>query len=403
MSTPEKLDEFLRGKLEGRSFDFKEAYWDAAEKAILAEEAARKRRRRLFFFFLFFLAGGGLSATFFTFTDSLKPRENTLSRLSTHSPVPYSQPIKHATTLEIIEEICDESRPVFTANTAAYRKKNTISGEFAPSGRVVLSGKEKEPPHALAQEGTLPGQSFRQIFSSVNTVRPWHKPLSPEINDSLFYKHSDPGIPLHRRNYFGFTFGNNISPGFRNTRSARAPLSVSPVLGIRYAYAVSPSFRLQTGLNYQSRGGLNADSTYRSVEYAFGTETMATTISPQTLHYLEIPFLADIRLSGRHYLTAGVNLSFLANTRSKVHKQQILPFETQDLGTTREWGYKQGFKPLDINLTAGYGYYLGQGIRVGVQGNYGLRDITDEKFFLNTTPDRNLQLRLVLEYDLVHF
>lgn len=409
MSDHEKLDDFLREKLEGRSFDFKEAYWDAAEKVILADQAARKKRRRFFLFLLIFLSGGGFPAAYYALTQANHLPENTKTQFAESLPALLAQPRKHtADQIEIIEEICDESQPLLAsgainAKTTANRQKINISREFDPSGRVVLSGKEQDSPHALAQEGTLPGQSFRQIFSSVNTVRPWHKQLSPEMDDSLLYKHSAKGAPIRRRNYFGFTIGNNLSPGLRNTRSFRAPVSTSPVLGLRYAYALTPSLRLQTGLIYQSRGGLHADSTYRSVAFAFGAETQATTISPQTLHYLEVPLLMDVRLSGRHYVMAGVNVSRLINSRSLVNQQLILPFDTQDQGTTKEWGYRQGFRPMDVSVMAGYGYYLNKGIRIGIQGNYGLRDITDEKFFLNTTKDRNLQLRLILEYDLGNF
>ncbi|MEZ4776147.1 MAG: outer membrane beta-barrel protein [Bacteroidia bacterium] len=411
MSDHEKLDDFLREKLEGRSFEFKDAYWDAAEKVILADQAARKKRRWFFLIFIFFLTGGGLSSAYYSLTQSGHLHDNEGAQLAENSSATIAQPRKHIDHIEIVEEICDESLQVFAEKKTTsrslkktpYRKKITISGEFHPSGNVVLSGEEKAFPHVLAQEETLPGQSYQQIFSSVHAVRPWRNQLLSRMNDSLLYKHTAKGIPIRRRNYFGLTLGNTISPGLRNTQSARAPLSNSPVVGFRYAYAITPAVRFQTGLTYQSRGGLQADSTYRSVAFAFGAETQATTISPQTLHYLEVPLLVDFRLSGRHYVMAGVNVSRLVNSRSLVTKQLILPFDTEDQGTTREWGYTQGFKPVDVSVMAGYGYYLNKGVRVGIQGNYGLRDITDEKFFLNTTKDRNLQLRLILEYDLVHF
>ncbi|MEZ4824862.1 MAG: outer membrane beta-barrel protein [Bacteroidia bacterium] len=209
--------------------------------------------------------------------------------------------------------------------------------------------------------------------------------------------------PLRKRHYLGISLGTGISPGFQNNRTDKADATFSPVVGLRYAYAVTPAIRLQTGILYQGRGGLHADSTYRSTDFSFGAETMATTISPQTLHYLEIPLVADIRLRGRHSLLAGANLSLLLNARSEVRRQLILPFETQDMETTKEWGYTQGFRPMDMSLTAGYRYYLGRGTRVGFQGNYGLRDITEQGFFRNAVMDRNLQFRFILEYDLAHF
>lgn len=52
------IDKLFKDQLLNRSFEWKEAYWEEAEKAIVAAEKDRRKRR---FFFFFWLTGGGVA------------------------------------------------------------------------------------------------------------------------------------------------------------------------------------------------------------------------------------------------------------------------------------------------------------------------------------------------------
>ncbi|MFZ2899523.1 MAG: hypothetical protein WA004_12915 [Saprospiraceae bacterium] len=52
------IDKLFKDQLSNRSFEWKEAYWEEAEKAIVAAEKAKRKRR---FFFFFWLTGGGVA------------------------------------------------------------------------------------------------------------------------------------------------------------------------------------------------------------------------------------------------------------------------------------------------------------------------------------------------------
>lgn len=418
MNEHENIDGLLKKKLENRSFEFQDSYWEAAEQLIDADSNARKKRRWFFLLLFFFLASGlGGIVSWFQFAGSQPGYANALTNgnsmpdsMNNRTKVPPSSPEVHNQIL-IVEEVCDESassssvpKKRFSAVFRSSNKPGTKRNKDVINNRNPMSEEARAPLPTETPGETPPGR-FRS--SDVRDIA--FEGYLPSRNFSLYNELKRPGVlpkqslSFRKRHALGIMLGTTLAPGLQNNSDTRAAISTHPSVGLRYSYSLGKGIRLQTGLLYQGRGGLNADSTYRSVNFSFGAETEATTISPQSLHYVEVPLMADVHLAGRHYLMGGVNLAYLINTRSDVHKEKILPFETVDMGSNKAWGYRQGFQPLDASVTVGYGYYLNRGLRLGVRANYGLRDITDDSFFLNNTRDRNLQLRLVLEYDLFHF
>ncbi|RMG72466.1 MAG: hypothetical protein D6722_05390 [Bacteroidetes bacterium] len=72
-------------------------------------------------------------------------------------------------------------------------------------------------------------------------------------------------------------------------------------------------------------------------------------------------------------------------------------------GSQLAWGYRQGFRRWNPAVTLGYSRYLGRGLHLGLQARYGWRDLTDPSFFESARLDRDLQVRLMLTYDIFNF
>jgi hypothetical protein len=174
-------------------------------------------------------------------------------------------------------------------------------------------------------------------------------------------------------------------------------------LGVGLSRDLRPGWRIQLGLRYQNRGGLNSDSTYLRQELAFGRRDTFTNIDPRRLHFLGLPVRLDVRLQGRHYLQAGVQPNVLINASGRLTETASDVAGTTVLDQRRTWGYRQGFAPWDVQLLMGYRYYLGRGLRVGLSGSYGLRDLTEPGFFRNDRDHRAWNLRIMLTYNLARF
>ncbi|MCB0854908.1 MAG: PorT family protein [Bacteroidetes bacterium] len=432
MSEYDKLDEFLQEKLKGREYAFKHAYWEAAEELIQADLIARKKRRRFFFFLLFGLIGlGGMIASVLQLSPTPAPVAHSHVYLESicenyayisHSIIPTNHYINHfsedksnqSPVSSISEKKSKKYSSVLVPKSAGVsRGQNPITQEqYMDSKSKSITDSDRNPNDftdlldlktTLSISEKTAGKSLSKKTFSIHKLRNNGFSLFFQPDDSVLYLNSAKGQMLHRRHYLTLSIGRNLSLGFQNDHLERAAFSQHSLFGVQYAYALRPGTRIKTGLYYQGRGGLNADTTFKSINYSFGAETEATTISPQKLHYLEVPLLFDTHIKGRHNLELGANLAFLLNASSKVNRQYIRTFDTEDLGTNRQWGYTQGFNKLDWGIIAGYSYYLNRGFRVGLRARYGLNDITNNQFFLNQSIDRNLQIRLLLEYDLFHF
>lgn len=451
MSDFKHIDDLLKERLQNRSYVFKEAYWEAAEQLIIANQ---QKRRRGWIFWLF----GALLATVVGLPILLWQASDTPASDSAQASVTTEIPFSENPVL---------SSPNADEKVMKLIPSNSLSGKnlIEKSDKSISQNKKKSPADVkgvkttsftqsinakiFSNQGVQPTSSFESSLSnvtpeaitrgmnisgpsidipldlttglkeaepvSINTFseketiygafaamenQPFSLSAGMNIPRAPFFT---PSSRIYRRNSIRIIAGSDLAVGLQNTEAQAAPVSTNPVIGIQYGYRLNSSLTVHTGISYRSRGGLNSDSTYNSVEYRFGLETDATTISPQKLHYAEVPLYLEARFGGRHYLQAGLNSSWLVNSSSIVKKQRIEPFGTVDKGEEQAWGYTQGFRSYDPQLLVGYHFYLTRGIKVGVQGLYGLRDVTENDFFLNNTYDRNLQLRLSLTYHLFQF
>jgi hypothetical protein len=203
-----------------------------------------------------------------------------------------------------------------------------------------------------------------------------------------------------QRHLFALHTGLSLAPGWQNLGTRAQPLSAHTMIGLRYAFQLTPRLRLQTGLMYQGRGGLDADTTVRSTEFGFGFESEVTEVSPRRMHWAELPLQADLRLAGRHYLLAGGYAAWLADVSGVRSLRLASDFGETPLSRAPAWGYRQGFRRWDAGLLLGYGYYLGDGMRLTGQMQYGLPDLTPGSYFRNTRYHRSIGFRLGLEIEL---
>ncbi|MEM9984508.1 MAG: outer membrane beta-barrel protein, partial [Bacteroidota bacterium] len=202
------------------------------------------------------------------------------------------------------------------------------------------------------------------------------------------------------KHYLDLEAGLSLIQNWNNVSSTERGFHQSPTLGLTYGYAIRPGVRLQTGIRYQSRAGLDSDTTFVNRNFGFGIIDTLSRVSPQRLHQVAIPLLLDIRVHNRHYLRAGLQANLLIDASGRLIRSQATEAGVTEFSNESRWGYRQGFQPWDVNVSVGYHYYLGQGWRVGLTGLYGLRDQTREEFYGNGQINRQVELRVQLSYNL---
>ncbi|MEM7657256.1 MAG: outer membrane beta-barrel protein, partial [Bacteroidota bacterium] len=176
-----------------------------------------------------------------------------------------------------------------------------------------------------------------------------------------------------------------------------------PQLGLHYAYAIQPKWRIHIGLNYAQQGVEQLTKSFPSRSFGFGFESETQTLTPQSLHFVEVPLLVERRFGNRHFFQFGMNGAYLAQVSSQWTTSAANSFEEAQAMSETRWGYRQGFRPWQLRPTLGYRYYLGKGCLIGLQGQAGLTKVLDGSFYEPTAPMQNLQLRATLTYDLWNF
>ncbi|MEM6803892.1 MAG: hypothetical protein AAF696_20975, partial [Bacteroidota bacterium] len=101
--------------------------------------------------------------------------------------------------------------------------------------------------------------------------------------------------------------------------------------------------------------------------------------------------------------SAGGYFRYLINVQSEVAAFESNPFETLPGPVRKAWGYKQGFRNMDLGLQAGYHFKLSEGLQIGLEAQYGFIDLRRNDFYRESSFDRNLNARIVLRYDFLRY
>lgn len=393
------LDQFLKDKLDSRSFEYQDAYWEAASELL----GDQKRQRRGFWVWM--LLGIGLvSGTIGWAMFSPAPEFNTsavFAHLVWDSDWEFPDSCLMQTALASQQNVREMS-PAQLERQEATSWVQGASGK--PHGGDEDGNSEmnrfssQEMYNVLARPETQRQPDWEEAFV-VEGMKRKHYSLKNALKTTFLWK--APGDWKRYRHTIGITAGTQLAPSWRSQQLGSP--SISPVLGMYYRYALTPTIRLQTGLLYQQRGSLNRDTAFTSVAFGFGRTENSTILSSRSLHFASLPITAEIAIGNRQSISLGVEPSLLLGVRTNV--QEVTTGEV--ISTTSPddvtWNYPQGYRKWDVSLQAGYNHYLGQGLRIGTVASYGLRDLTDNAYFTTGWIDRQINWRVWLEYDLKMF
>ncbi|MEM6264049.1 MAG: outer membrane beta-barrel protein [Bacteroidota bacterium] len=430
---PHNLDQFLKQKLEGRTYEFQETYWQQAEELLDLHTDPPKRG----FWWRWEIGLGllaalvlsvGLGAWYFSHANDAS--ELLAGAFTSSEVVPSSvvgtsvatsfsagiaqtdcfsenqeQTRVAGSSSQNIDIAVNSPKPsaasgptVATAHDQPHETGNAIfhAATHSPKGKM---GAESSKPHQQGWLGRLLGNKKNSAEKSLATiaVQPFTLGYQPASITGRV-------IPLESirelgpRHFLSLEGGVNLSPGL-NSNSTSAGISIAPYAGIGYRFALTPKWQLHTGLRYQMRTALNRERMFASTQLGFGREEEEITLEARQLHRIEMPLEAGFQLHNRHFVRGGLAASYLLG----VNSQQSTLFTdatgnqtAQDQGS---WGYRDGFVPFQFSLSMGYRYYLGKGWNLDANVMYGLTDLTETGVFTQDQNDRDMMLRLGVTWD----
>lgn len=392
------LDQLLKQKLDTRSFEYQDAYWEAANE-LLGDQGRKRRGFWVWMLLAFGLVSGTMGWAMFSPAPVL-PSDSAFAHMIWDSDWEFPDSCLMASAV-VAEQHNQRSAPIFSSEERQREVSGTIRRErLTPSPTDSLNNQfsSQEMYNTLSQP-----ESQRQIGweeeIQLEGMKRKNYSLRNSLLTSFFWK--APGDWKQNRHSLGLTAGTQLAPAWRGQQVGQP--SIAPVIGAYYRYALSPNIRLQTGLLYQQRGRLNRDTTFTSLEFGFGRTENSTTLSSKSLHFASLPLTAEFAIGNRQSISIGVEPSILLGVKTDV--ENVLNTEGQLSNAQPEttWNYPQGYRSWDVSVQAGYNYYLGQGLRIGTVASYGLRDLTDNAYFTQGWIDRQLNWRIWVEYDLKTF
>ncbi len=381
-----RLDDFVKGKMEQRQFEFDQAHWLQAAEMI---DAQQRRRRR--FFWIWFLCGLVVltGTSYILWKPSATYNHSVQTNLSgeTSPQIINVEDEKGEVKIdlsqnEVLETMTkEESGNIMTSrdneevDEGSSAKTQRVSDEkmtaFEPlqttSPKIIApiefeESKDAAPPITALTETTtyesfvtdqLPVLSF-DIF---NTDREWHGEL----------------IDVDDRPFFSSKFGLLASTTLYPYVGSSGKNVIGFVVGIDYAKSLNKNWSIGLGAQYRFRSGtFTEDDFSEQTTYAFSRTVERFYTLPEQLHFVELP-LAVNYVKNRHHFGIGVTTSYLLGVKGSLNREgygESFPQGNANEVVEKGWIQITGFKPLHWDVFGSWYFAVNTEMSLGVKVNY---------------------------------
>ena len=412
MSNKKSTEEIIKDKLDSRGFAFDEKAWSTMEDMLDAQE---KRKKRGFFWIfsasMFMILVGG--TTIYYYSQKTKVEQKSLTR--NNAEVLQNQNNENESL-----EVENEQKTANSAKNEAIYKESSAKINQNVSKEAIPAVKKGTPlmtegTPAMAEGTPAMTEGTPAVTEGTPAVTEGTPLITEASSDSA--KTAEEALEIAKQNPLtapgketnnawgviggvSYWYQYQQTPGVTNHKGG-FPITV----GIYYQRTLSKRFDLGLSVLYTSRGALNFDNTLISSEFGFGIQSDKTIISPQTLHYLNIPFSVRFNISHRSHIYVGAAYYQLLATTSKITHVTENSFGVISSDTKKQTGNYAGFRKNDVVAFFGYELTLFERMNIGLQFNYGFYDNTINYYngYFNGSNhyDRNISLQLQLKYDII--
>jgi hypothetical protein len=423
MSKENKTEKIINEKLNSREFAFDEKAWAGMETLLDAQE--KKRRFGFFWYFsasMFVALVAG--ATFYVSQKSDDTKqviaiETTKNTETTNLNIAKEQNGAKTSIIEQKEVVFDkksiQTEQKSTKKTVSKAKKRVSSVTDATSAGVdasssaiaAVQSEVDEAPAVLDASASVIDATQSITNTTAVTVE---KPSSTTADSASLAETAKNPLTApgkETKNAWGVMAGVGYWFPYQTTLDASTNEGRFGFTGgIYYTRILHKRWELGLSAIYSSRGALDFDKTFVNTNYGFGIESDKTTVSPKTLHYLNIPFAIRFNATPRSHFYIGAAYYQLLATTSEVTRTIEDSFTSSVVSSEKQTGEHKGFRKNDVAAFIGYELTLFERMNLGLQVSYGFYDITNDSYqkhddIILKGFDRNISLQLQLKYDLI--
>lgn len=433
----DNFNEFLKQKVEESTFEFDESYWLKAEKMIEKSETVKKP------FWLGF-GSGVLSVLFLGIIGTwawvqLNSNESTITPMANNKQTiidsdQNSDNNGNSETLNTkTEDNIHESVTSLVSNTAKQpinHLSTPVASHSKKSEKVLLASRQNTSSIFGSKVSGTDNSSTISNVNALNSIEPVvNREYSDNYNNtSIILENSDNQAQpaddkiletsisgnqlgsnkdidhnvatacdnsLNSNWMFDVLGGLSDSRGFEGNALSDSKIGFGYYVGFRAAYKVDNTWFVAAQPLVYTRGAINTSIQTKRVDYNFGSISDEFIVKNKEMMLAELPVVIGYRLN-RHQISIGGGLEYLINVKSDV----------KDFGTdtynTNQWGYVSGFNRVGAVGVFSYAFNIYQDFWLNMMVQKGFTDFTQSAYFTNESKDKNLNLRIGLQYRLLN-
>jgi hypothetical protein len=309
------IDKLFKDQLSNRSFEWKEAYWEEAEKAIIAAEKDRRKRR---FFFFFWLTGGGVAlASALLLWLWLGNRSFDLGsfpiELLPGASAPVESPMEPDQS-DLIPVALDAGDVEAGAESVQIRTAS-ITGEELDEISLNVQN-----PVELPSEGLAPVKSGAEVMNTIPALI-----FAVEHNPDPTFKTFIPEARLTEPVDRSFRWSAAVVAGGRVDMQGQP----GAWAGLAFGGPLAGKLGWTAGLQYAvQQTPVQEIGSSEQITMSFGAEKTTYSLIARSVHQLELPIGLQYRLSPSLRLDAGLMPELRTGVRGALSRTSYpMPWE----------------------------------------------------------------------------
>lgn len=285
-----------------------------------------------------------------TFAQSSNSSQDRVIQADQYNPAPnqYKSPQAHPINAENFSTLASANQFFKLSNEVSSNLKDlNMENNKISSKRVNINLVHLHQEHALNESTT---SSKMPNSTKLAVSHPSDLTFVSLIHTPTLHKVTVPEAKLAQwTNHVGVLAGTNFGRNFPNSDGMVGGLG--SYIGLRFQYAHSKGFMLNTGLTF-AQNQING-LVYEETRTVFGYEQydLVNTIKYQNMFCAHVPLFVGYEAE-RFSISAGLKLNFILNTKGRVYTWDNTVFDQS------VWGYAHGMKNLNMMCGAEATYRL---------------------------------------------
>lgn len=453
-----EFDDLMKDKLEEKEFSFSESNWEKAAKLIDASRPAKKPLGGMFWSVIIVGTLGILVGGIYFFGTSNESNGNMANvevnkektNVKVYGNSTLTNETKEASEINLVKK---ENELFAENNSESKESNNTVKNDEVAgtaekakmtedvSNMVNKMVKEMKPitttrfssmnsktdyavnknesfsekSNTVVTEDAMENIPDANLNAQVNLIPDYIQPISinqlsgsnENIPDANFISDYN-SLEMLNKDYVKLKRHTlNIEAGAINSlgwkvNNKRNGNSLTPLFGFNYIYNFTAKSAMLIGAQYNSLSNITESNVSFSItSFGFDASSNITTYKITELQYLTVPVKYIHKLAKNSFIGAGVNLTYLLNTKNRIEVYSKEDNYTRQVNTYNDNGFGRDItENYNAQLALSYSHKFNKHLGMNVEVNKNLRNVfTDySAFSLSKVSNKPTSIKISLTY-----